>query len=166
MQCKHNKNSGFTLVEAMLAASVLFVGIMVVMSSLSTSFDINLLTEEQGEVITVITHEVERIKSKPLCDDPSTTDTEGTLTVPEPGTICHDFVYDDSTKQFTQVINFPIDYFRDENDQPIQGHISAVLPDPPLDPNLLIEFNIEIEYPSDIRGPVYEGTTVWVSPQY
>ena len=163
-------NKGFTLIEAMLAASVLFIGIMVVMSSLSTSFDINLLTEEQSEITTVITHQVEWLKSLPLCDNPATGDV-GTLAAPEADTICDIFKYILGTEEpeegsFSQTKQFPITYFRDENDQPIMGTISAVVPNPPFNVNLLVEFKIDIEYPSTVRGPVSEGTTVWVSPQY
>ena len=158
-------NKGFTLIEAMLASSILFVGIMVVMSSLSTSFSINLLTEEQSEITAAISHEVEKIKSIPLCDDPATTDV-GTLAAPEANTICDIFKYDSGGEKFTIPIEFPVEYFRDESDQAIKGKINAVVPDPPGDVNLLIEFKIEINYPSTVRGPVYEGTTIWVSPQY
>ncbi len=167
--CNMN-TKGFSLLEALLAATVLFIGITVVMSSLTSSLTMNTITEEQNLAITAIANEVEMMKSMgwdelekifpgPPADPIAEPIVSGsTLTFPVAGLLGPD--------GNTEAVGI------------IELRQVPDLENPPAFYNMedLMEVYIRIEYSSDMRTGEHvvdtgvasdvEEVTVWISPKY
>lgn len=158
-----NNSRGFSLIEVMLASSVLLIGVMVVMSSLSASFTVNLVTEEQTAVITGITTEIEILKSLdlpglqarfgPALDQPFYFAVSGLKAAP--GVI-----------PIPPNPAGPWDPPFETGREPALGGIIILVPNPPGNPGSLVEAVITIAYTSTIGGPEQKQYHVWLSPDF
>ena len=135
---------GFSLLEVLCAATVLFIGIAVVMSSLSTSFSINSMTEEQNIAIAAMSFQTERLKSMEFAELEAEFGADFSLT---------------STFQVEGLANI-------DGSGIATGTISAVVPDPPDSAEDLVEFTITVDYESGIAGISREQVIMWESPNY
>ena len=187
-------NEGFTLIEAMLGATILFIGIAMVMSTLSACFTRNIVTDEQKNVIEAISSEEERLKTTPYDTDPPTGG---------PGTLIYEFGGAISTDRnnpsiyYFTVPNLPAHNGVQSNPQPAPPggwnpvHFKGgVVPNPPFAPARepalgtieavdisgtlippgntgdVIQFTIKVEFMSDVVGYDSEEFTILVSPTY
>lgn len=166
-----NNPKGFSLLEVLLASTIIFVGVAAVMSIMSSTFSINLATEEQTKVTMAINAKSEWLRSLYFCDDPDDDPPEGTESAPLSGTICATFNYDPNTTSFTGQHTFDVVGLTNKNGEPAQGVITASVPGPLNNAQALIEFTINIDYYSEISSGkssnqtnTHEKVTIWVSP--
>jgi len=166
-----NNPKGFSLLEVLLASTIIFVGVAAVMSIMSSTFSINLATEEQAKVTTAINAKSEWLRSLYFCDDPDDESPEGTESAPLQGTICEIFNYDPGTTSFMAQHTFDVEGLTNQNGEPAQGVITASVPGPLNNAQALTEFSISIDYYSEIgsgessdQTNTHEKVTIWVSP--
>ena len=136
--------SGFTVLEALLAASIIAIGIGVLMAVFQASFTITYFTEEQNASITALTNQAERLKAADL---PMLTTEFGPLF--------------DLVSPFT--VPGLMKLGGGAND-PAEGWIQASLPTG--NASDYIEFLIHLEYRSELGDPEVEEVTIWISPIY
>lgn len=136
--------SGFTVLEALLAASIIAIGIGVIMAVFQASFLIIYVTEEQNASINALSNQAERLKAADL---PMLTtefgplfDLSSTFTVP--GLIRADAAFNEDAV----------------------GTITATLPTGNAAD--YIEFLIRLEFWSELGEKITEEVTIWVSPVY
>lgn len=169
------KAEGFSLLEVMLASTILFIGIATIMSVLSTSFTANAVTEGKIKSILVIAHEAERLKAADLL----TLEAEfsPTFTLTSYFAVEGFIAYENDTNTllvqnpppppyppylgaWSPLLNPPFEDGR----PPAQGKITATLPTG--NASELVEFTIRIDYISDLGEWEIEMVTIWVSPTY
>ncbi len=135
---------GFTLVETMLAVTIIFIAIAALMSVFQATMATNITTEEQNLAIAAINAEVNRLRAADL--SALEAEFDSSFTTP-------------STFYVSGLINA-------SGSGDALGVITPALPDPPNDSSKLVEFTIMLGYQSGIGAVDDEEVTIWISPDY
>lgn len=173
------KQTGFSLLEVLLATTVITIGIAAMMSVMQASWTKNTFTEEQNLAIASLSTHVERLKAMDLTALETEFGGPGLTNISHFyafGLLAHDSCDQNpppppyppvngdwyNIKEF-QGLTVPFEPGR----EPAQGSITAFIPNPPGNPNELVEITIRLPYVSRYNeDPVLEEVTIWVSPLY
>lgn len=186
-----DRNKGFSLLEVLLATTIIAIGITVLMTMFQASYVATMATEEQNLITMAVNSQAQRLMGASAVElqtefgggftgisffhvdgfaaAPADSSIGTIAPQPSPSPPPYD-PYNGGWNVVTSKTGIASPVFASGR-EPAQGFITPVFPPtginpPPPTPNDLVEFDIRIDYISYTGEPRVETAVIWVSPQF